>query len=179
MHSTYVRKYDVQKAVEMLNLLKGTPAGDRIGELLRLSMSAIEASQNTTYSDFLQGSARCDELRRIEREVNALLERYVAVRWILCGREGSARIAPWVPYPEGRSDEFETVVLIMDLFESDSLSLIRNCECGAYFFARSSLSRFCSKGCRERFWENSEARKEQKRKNAREYYRLHKSTNVR
>jgi hypothetical protein len=76
------------------------------------------------------------------------------------------------------SGEADAVVRVVELAKMGVLGKIRKCECGRYFFARFSKQRFHEDGCRERFWEASPIRKEQKRKNAREYYYLQTNKNV-
>ncbi len=171
------RLSDAHLLISWLNKNRRTQAGLRVRKLLQLCLDALDASSAMSLEDFSRETARLRKLKRLERQVNRLLERYVAVRWILCAT-GRQAIAPWVPRRKHRDPEFDSVVHLMDLFEWDALSRIRVCGCGTYFHARSVLARFCSKTCRERFWENSEERKEQKRRNAREYYRLHKTKNI-
>ena len=73
-----------------------------------------------------------------------------------------------------RDSEYDITSAVLGLVEHKLIANIRRCNCGRYFFARSSLTRFCSSACRIRFWENSEERKQRKREKAREYYLLHK-----
>lgn len=80
------------------------------------------------------------------------------------------------PYVKG---EAECVACIVELARMGMISRVRQCECGQYFFVRfPKTQRFHSKECREQFWEASSERKEQKRQNARKYYKLHKYHNM-
>jgi hypothetical protein len=78
--------------------------------------------------------------------------------------------------------EAESVARVIDLAKVGVLAQIRKCECGLYFFARfpkrEPPQRFHSAECRVKFWDASSQRKEQKQKNARKYYELHKNHNV-
>jgi len=126
---------------------------------------------------YREALAILEESDQLEDILNGLLKRYKATQTIsvLDGVE-------WVPDHPKQSDayrECEVAMEIMDLFKNGSLASFRKCECGSYFFARSSITRFCSKKCRVAYWENSETRREQKRKKAKEYYHLHKSGKVR
>jgi hypothetical protein len=166
--------HDVGFLISWLNDTRDREAKARVCKLLKLCMDARAAARGMSHEDFVRRTARFRKLKRLEGQATGVLVRYPAIRWIMCIPDGRA-IAPWVPQHARQDLEFESVVLLMDLFEQDALSKVQVCECGTYFNARSILSRFCSKTCRERFWENSEARKEQKRKKAREYYWHHKN----
>jgi hypothetical protein len=126
---------------------------------------------------YQEAAARFEEWDQLVDTINDLLKRYKATQAII---EINAS-AEWMPdYPEDSDsyDEGLAAIEIMNLFKNGDLARLRKCECGTYFFARSSITRFCSEKCRVAYWENSEIRKEQKRKKAKEYYHLHKSGKV-
>jgi hypothetical protein len=127
---------------------------------------------------YQEAAARFEECAQLADTINGLLKRYKAIQAIFDIDE----FHEWVPdHPEESDAYTEGVVAmeIMNLFKNGDLARLRKCECGTYFFARSSITRFCSEECRVAYWENSENRKEQKRKRAKEYYHLHKSGKVR
>jgi hypothetical protein len=173
--SMLARKQKVESAIAMLNSLHGA-ASKRVREILRLTLAALKTARVTTDEDFRQSSAQFEKLRKIELQVNELLKRYVGVMRVLC--DESLGLVSWEPRPYRSDAEFRTVVVFMNLLAAGYFPSIGECACGTYFYARSTSWRFCSTKCRERFWENSEERKERKRQNARRYYWLHKTTNV-
>jgi hypothetical protein len=71
--------------------------------------------------------------------------------------------------------EFGFIKIILETAQRQPITDIRECNCGKLFLARSTLTRFCSPGCRIAYWENSDERKQRKRDKAREYYLLHKT----
>jgi hypothetical protein len=127
---------------------------------------------------YLENLAMAKECEQLADTINRSLRRYKAAQEIFF----SAGIAiVWMPDSPVGSDahsEFSIVLQIMEHLESGQLAKLRKCECGRYFFVRSSIVRFCSEKCRIAYWENSEVRKDQKRKKAKEYYRLHKTKNI-
>jgi hypothetical protein len=163
--------------IRWLNETRNKEAKARVSELLRLCTSAREISNATTMQNFEDRDDVFVKLGRLEREINRISSRYVGARRITCVFAGIV-FAPWESVDRYRASEFHSVDCLLNLFELDVLSRVRICDCGRYFYARSTLSRFCCKSCRELFWENSEMRKNQKRKKAREYYWLHKNKNV-
>jgi hypothetical protein len=74
-----------------------------------------------------------------------------------------------------RGMELFAVHAVVHLEAAGLLDQMRTCTCGKWYFARFSHQRFCSVGCRERFWEASEERKTQKREKARENYLYRKA----
>lgn len=166
----------MEAAIALLNTLRGA-ASTRVRETLRLTMNGLQVYRATTDDDFRKGSEQYQKWVKIEQELNARLKRYVGTMRIILGDPIGAM--SWYPHPYRRDDEFTTVVLFMKLLATGYFPSVGKCDsCGAHFYARSSSSRFCSAKCREKFWENSEERKEQKRQYARNLYWLHKTTNV-
>jgi hypothetical protein len=144
-------------------------------ELFRLSRSK---ASSVTCSDLIEA-------------VNLYLGNYKAVRTVFVrhGAVGAYWGLPhaqwslgWKPeIPENvmkknaaKNMQHRMIHIVVDALEHGSIEKIRQCQCEKFFFARSSLARFCSVGCRVAFWESSEQRKAQKRKKAREYYWLNK-----
>ena len=75
---------------------------------------------------------------------------------------GEAQMAEWV----------------IGLSKGGFLNRVRLCRCKKWFFARRRDSFTCSPKCRKDEYENTEARIEKRRENARKYYWLHKSGKV-
>ena len=76
----------------------------------------------------------------------------------------------------GKRSVAESVAVhaLVRLANQGLLERLQLCQCGLWYFGRFSHQRFCSAGCRVRFWESSEERKEQKRLRSRENYLYHK-----
>ena len=154
-------------------------------ELLR------DAKQLFRLSRSKASSRACSDLLE---DVNLYLGNYKAVRTVFVrdGAVGAYWGLPhakwslgWEPtWPEipknaakknaAKNMQHRMIHIVVDALEHGSIDKIGQCQCGTFFFARSSLARFCSVECRVAFWESSEQRKAQKRKKAREYYWLHR-----
>jgi hypothetical protein len=95
--------------------------------------------------------SKCSELAK---QVNKELARYKGVRRTNPDRR--IRFV-WIPArydPDfSRFLEFVMVHCILDAAEQNLLNRVRQCNCGKYFFARSTQNRFCSPACRISFWE--------------------------
>jgi hypothetical protein len=74
--------------------------------------------------------------------------------------------------------EVQKAEWVIELSKSGFLNRVRHCRCGQWFFARRCDSFTCSPRCRKDEYENTEARIEKRRENARKYYWLHKSGKV-
>ncbi len=75
--------------------------------------------------------------------------------------------------------EESAVLDLVKLLEIGVLSGVRKCRnCGKWMFARFSHQHFCSSRCRERHFQSSPEWKALRNARQREYYRLHKTTNV-
>jgi hypothetical protein len=88
----------------------------------------------------------------------------------------------WSPTKKKTSEMYDDSDAIFDLMElarQDLLDRLKECRCGRWIWARFSHQKFCSAKCREQEFRSSDEWKEHRRKKAREYYRLHKSGNVR
>ena len=81
-------------------------------------------------------------------------------RWVL-GKYISGRHPP---------EELCAVEAIIILAEKNRLDKLQVCGCGKWYFVKFSHQKFCSTGCRVRFWESSAERMEQKRESARQNY---------
>ena len=185
------KRREKDRAIELLIgwLSEKSAIGDRARKLFRLTKSLDEA---------LKRDQQNADAQLLIDKTNTLLERLEGVRTLFLSSKGV--ISVWGPKGHGsplrwlmtarkeitREDlhqycaekEFAVVGLLMDALERRSLSKIGECGCGALFYARSSLSRFCSDECRIRFWEQCEERKAQKREMARKYYWLKMNKNV-
>ena len=170
-------RHGVPYLISWLNETEDREAKARISRLHQLCTEALETSWTTTQKEWMKGKAKFRKLEGLARAINRITDQYVGYRRVLCASDGHV-MALWHSAQRSRESEFHCVDCLLDLFEQKGLSRVRVCECGMYFYARSSLSRFCSKTCREGFWEKSEIRKEQKRIKAQEYYWLHKNKNV-
>ena len=127
--------------------------------------------------DLAQGNVGREALE-ITDQVGRILSHYKGIRSIsITEQKIQSAWIPARPYPVAYTHflEFVMVQSIMDAAEHKTLASVRECQCGRYFFARSTLNRFCSPSCRIEFWESSEERKEQKRVKARLYYMQHKT----
>jgi hypothetical protein len=68
---------------------------------------------------------------------------------------------------------------LFSLADQGLLDRVRQCQkCNRWFFARFDHQRSCSEKCRIKYFRSSEKWKEHRRKKMKEYYRLHKDTNV-
>jgi hypothetical protein len=128
-----------------------------------------------------QGETKSSEEERAAyRKLDSRLRRYKFYpRFFPLGRFLSFE---WIPIQPDRADRYGEVSAIADLAklaEKDLLDHLRECHCGRWFWARFSHQRFCSAKCREKEFRSSPEWKEHRRKKAREYYRLHKTKNVR
>jgi hypothetical protein len=111
---------------------------------------------------------------QLDRKINDFLRKYPVVYNV---RLYPPRVVSDLWLVKGNKQqvqEFGHIQTILATAEKRPITDIRECNCGKLFLARSSLTRFCSPACRIAFWENSEERKRQKRKNSREYDMLHK-----
>src|SRR2546425_11842768 len=192
-HPRSAEEWNVNSLIKWLNTDSDTGARARVCELLTLCKELNALCQPMVG----RKRARLDpNIDRLTQEINSRLERYQAVRlvsaigggitvwWGLKGRGRTSNLsslfhmkpADWEKFV--RDTEFHMVSLLMDVVKMRLLPKIGRCECAAFFYARSSLSRFCSAGCRVTYWENSQDRKAQKRRKAREYYWLHKNKNT-
>jgi hypothetical protein len=66
----------------------------------------------------------------------------------------------------------------MDLADDGALSLIRQCACENWFYAKRADQTACSTKCRHMKYEQTESFKAMRRKYMREYYALKKSGKV-
>lgn len=112
-------------------------------------------------------------LNQVWSDLNGVLEKYKGIRQISCFAD--CVHSCWWPAGHRNYSLFMDINIALDLFDRGDISRLRQCGCGKYFLARSSLGRFHSADCRVEFWESSEERKQRKRKQAREYYLLHKA----
>jgi hypothetical protein len=107
---------------------------------------------------------------------------------ILSGYKSSPDVMPairtgtleWDLENAGRrtNGEVQMAGWVIELSKSGFLNRVRLCRCGQWFFARRCDSFTCSAKCRNNEYENTEARIEKRRENARQYYWLHKSGKV-
>ena len=180
------------RAIELLIrwLSEKGPVGNSARELFRVTKCLGQTLPK-------RGRPNADAERLLD-QINAQLERFEGVRSLFLGTKGV--VSHWGPKRHGRpamwlltarkelteeewaqyyaDKDFAVVSLLMDTVERRLLWKIGQCGCGALFYARSSLSRFCSDECRIKYWEQSDERKAQKREKAKEYYWLHKNKNV-
>jgi hypothetical protein len=175
--------------INWLNSDLDTVGKTRTCELLGLSKQVFDL----VHSGTKPAHGRLDaNVEGLEDEINSRLKRYKAVRVVFM--VGDQIRASWDSRPVPlsslarltredyeellRHQEFTMIHIVMDALENGLLPKIARCQCGTFFFARSSHSRFCSASCRVTYWENSETRKAQKRKKARQYYSIHRNKNT-
>lgn len=79
-----------------------------------------------------------------------------------------------IPYGEERA-----VLDLVSLIQIGALRGVRQCRhCKKWLFARFCHQQYCSQRCRERHFQSSAEWKARRNSRQREYYRLHKTTNV-
>jgi hypothetical protein len=165
------RKYSGEvEAAPLLDWLNS-----RGGHLRQQAKAEIERAMVLILSVY-----KAENAQRDQKELNEWLLQYTFTNRLDSGKSGliwslsvNADLAR--DYVRGES---ESVARIVELAKLGVLERIRKCDCGMYFFARFSRQRFHANECTVRFWEASPARKEQKRKKAKEYYYLHKNKNT-
>jgi hypothetical protein len=172
--------------VKSLNTYSATDTG-RVMDLLTSTKELWTLCQEAP------GRIDAKGISRLAKEINSSLERYKAVPavFLIDGHihvrweprdSGGARLHSLMAAPNlhefSKAHESAVVGLLLDAVSKGLLPKIGRCKCGVIFVARSIRSRFCSDDCRIKHWESSEERKAQKRHNAREYYKLHKSGKV-
>ena len=74
--------------------------------------------------------------------------------------------------------EYHPFYALLDAIADGTLTKIKPCNCGKYFYQRFSHQLFCSETCRIRDNQNSEKAREYRRTKQREYYNLNKTKNV-
>ena len=75
--------------------------------------------------------------------------------------------------------EENAVLDLISLVKIGALRGLRRCpRCNKWLFARFSHQKFCSPRCRERHFQSSPDWKARRNERQREYYRLHRTTNV-
>jgi hypothetical protein len=115
------------------------------------------------------------EVKDALKDLNRSLQRYTTHPVFLPDQENTGALvvenAFWNDVPVGESIAVHAAVR---LARQNKLNRLKLCKCGLWYYAKFSHQRFCSSECREKFWETSEERKEQKRGRAREYYEYHK-----
>jgi hypothetical protein len=128
------------------------------------------------------------------REANRILRRCKVFRFVTdLYLNGVEHLAEWVPtnksravfeikHPNGTKEkvsEDDALLSVAELYIMLSIDRLRRCDyCQKWLSARFSHQRFCSARCREKHFQSSPEWKEQRRHKAREYYRLHRTKNV-
>jgi hypothetical protein len=74
--------------------------------------------------------------------------------------------------------ERSAVSELIHLGETSRLSLLRQCACQKWFFAKRADQKACTANCRHKAYEQTEAFKAKRREYMREYYRLKQSGKV-
>jgi hypothetical protein len=131
---------------------------------------------------------------QLVREANRILSRCKMFRFVTpLLANGVEHIAVWntankprakvrVQPPDGvhfTITEDEVLLAVAELYVALMIDRLRQCtHCQQWLCARFSHQRFCSARCRERHFQSSLEWKEQRRRRARQYYRLHKTKNV-
>ena len=87
-----------------------------------------------------------------------------------------------IKHPNGTKENMSedgALLSVAELYVMLSIDRLRRCDyCQNWLCARFSHQRFCSARCREKHFQSSSEWKEQRRRKAREYYRLHRTKNV-
>ena len=157
---------------------------------LRVVRNLLEMSQRLSRLSRTSPKAPSRLFSDLLEDINVSLAGYKGVRTVFVHKGGVGAFwglpdveltENWndlVPEQRVRSTEHRMIHILVDALEHGSIVKIGSCRCGKFFYARSSAVRFCSPKCRVDFWESSPERIAQKRKNAREYYRLHKTQHI-
>jgi hypothetical protein len=87
----------------------------------------------------------------------------------------------WDEYNAGHRPADETWLIrqVTNLSAAGLLGRIRKCSCGLWFFARFAHQVSHSSKCRRNLYEKTDSYRAHRREKAREYYRLHKTKNIR
>jgi hypothetical protein len=123
------------------------------------------------------------------RKANVILEGCKLYRWV--NAAGSRSEALWVPARKTKSGSAvipgtdvriyneHAIFYVAELYGMGLIDRLRRCiNCQKWLCARFSHQRFCSGYCREAHFHASLEWKEKRRRKAREYYRLHRTKNV-
>lgn len=73
-----------------------------------------------------------------------------------------------------RAQEAQVVRHLVELVRVGLIHRIKQCPCSRWFFAKFTHAQFCSTTCQQKFYHANEEWKERRKKQRREYYRLHK-----
>jgi len=159
--------------------------GYLVSEVLKWAWKITDAEVKTP--EAWAGSRIVKEMEKAQRKLNKRLSRYAAVQMVSAGRGGFFRVDLWPvekkPIAKHKGDvtlgEFGAVNTILRLANTKAFWRVSQCSvCGTYYFRRFSHQRFCGEVCRLKAFRSSEEWKEYRRNKAREYYWLHKNTNV-
>lgn len=115
------------------------------------------------------------KLQRIEREVTAILRKYPLVRHFSLEPITPGEAPRAVMHEVAFGQEATSATVLMSIHWLTNLGLVnrlRQCQCKKWFFARFERQHACSASCRRRKYESTEKFLEERRKYAREYYRL-------
>jgi hypothetical protein len=142
----------------------------------------------------VETSSNMNEKSRLIREANRILRRCKVFRFVTdLHLNGVEHLADWIPTnkprgvfeiesPNGTKNkvsEDDALLSVSELYVMLSIDQLRKCDyCQKWLCARFSHQRFCSARCREKRFQSSPEWKEQRRRKAREYYRLHRTKNV-
>jgi hypothetical protein len=178
-HDRYKDAFSIIAGPELITWLNDKSNVDerersRVRDFLRLVQRAQQVSEEV-FPKPIEEDLRDRRPFYLQAEINSQLKRYPLlyhfrfyppqVRTDLELLKGSPQ----------RYKEFRYINAILKLAERRRVTDVCQCNCGKWFLARTSLTRFCSAACRINFWEKSDERRERKREKAREYYLLHKT----
>jgi hypothetical protein len=181
VHNYYAIEEACSGLVPWLNAKIPRTSDLKVKRLVRLLQEVETASNKNT------------KLKLIS-EANRILRRCKFVRHVTeFYLDGVEHLAIWKPTNKPKAElkikslfgaeetmsEDEALLSVSQLYIMLSIDRLRQCKhCRNWLCARFPHQRFCSARCRERHFQSSPEWKEQRRRKAREYYRLHKTTNV-
>lgn len=193
---TKIRKYPGEERtasfIEWLNFEKDQEARTRVIELAKLlnelKMVAYSLPETVAASSSAwERHPKVKRLEALEKEIDQRLSRYRGVRKVMAGVGGYfsvywhdldyvARRGGWRQMPA--LSEFGAINGLMDSIQSGAFWRIRQCGCGSFFFCRFKHQSSCSERCRVKKYRSSPDWIQHRNEKAREYYWLHKNTNV-
>jgi hypothetical protein len=121
-----------------------------------------------------------EDVRAAQKKIEAAVALYPPVREVeLRAAHGIGKwgfrsvVTPGIPYGERSA-----VWCLFEIANNSAFKLLRQCDCGRWFFAKREDSAGCSASCNRKALEKTEAFKEYRRKYMRGYYALKNSGKV-
>ncbi len=165
-------EYDAKYVVRFLNLIAETIQEKRA----KTRYQALFAHIRTLLELLKSRAVNADEVTDVSITINKSLAKYPLCPVIVTEPAKSVRgFSIGDAFYGGKSaTEAFAVHSLLSVVSHNLFDRIQLCQCSKWYFAKFFHQRFCSPGCRVRFWETSEERKQQKRERARENYQYKK-----